>query len=335
MNEGEFEEFNESQKSRTFEFSAYCGMAVLALVVWVVQFAWTTPYLDIADYIGFAVRVVVAALIPGILGFGGWFLFGRSNTAASAIYFVVFLGLAGHAYLGVKATAAANEKAAGLAALPAPMSGAEIMAMAGAGATITADHLWKKPGRPRPDTDDETQFGSLELIGKEHLSQMRASAKEYFDSVELLEVDKVINGKRYISERQIELQKVAVQRYLDAIGRFRPVAAGGAAAYEAELNKLDFSDEAKARLMAAYNEGTEKRLPQILKICDTDRDRGEAAMEMLMTMEKEWGKWKYDRDAEKTRFDSRQSQQLYDELLKVIENTALEKKNLMAKLGGA
>lgn len=334
MNEGEFEEFNETQKSRTFEFSAYCWLAVLALVVWVIQFASSAPYLDIADYIGFGVRVVVAAVVPGILGFGGWFLFGRSNTAASAVYFVVFFALAGHAILEIKATAAANEKAAGLAALPEPMSGCEIMAMVGAGTIITADHLWKKPGSPRPDTDDETRFGSLELIGKSHLSRMRVSAKEYFDAVALLDVDKVTNGKRYISERQIELQKVAVQRYLAAIEKFRPIVMGEAAAYEAELELLDFSDEAKTQIMAAYKAGVEKRLPQLLEICDTDRDRGEAAMEMLLTMEKEWGKWKFDRDAEKTRFDSREAQQLHDELLKVIETTTRDKKRLMGNLGG-
>lgn len=335
MNEGEFEEFNEVQTSRTFEFSAYCWLAVLALAVWVIQFASSTPYLDIADYIGFGIRVLIAALVPGIVGFGGWFLFGRSNTAASAIYFVVFFALAGHTYLAVNATAVEKEKAAGLAALPEPTSGAEIMAMVGAGVPITADHLWKKPGRPRKDTDDETHFGSLELIGKSHLSKMRASAKEYFDSIALLEIDKVINGKRYISVRQIELQKVAVQRYLEAIDKFRPIAEGEAAAYEEELAKLDFSDDAKKKIMAAYNAGSEKRRPQILAICDTDRDRGEAVMEMLLTMEKEWEKWKFDRDAEKTRFDSLQAQQLYDELLKVIETTALERKKQLARLGGA
>ena len=107
MNDGEFEEFNESQESRTFEFSAYCWLLVLGLAVWIVYFASTTPYLYVADYIGFGVRVAVAAIIPGILGFAGWFLFGRSNTAASAIYMIVFLALAGHAYLNINATAVA------------------------------------------------------------------------------------------------------------------------------------------------------------------------------------------------------------------------------------
>ena len=333
MNDGEFEEFNESQKSKTFEFSAYCGLAVLALVVWVVYFSSTTRYLDVADYIGFGVRVVVAAVIPGILGFGGWFIFGRSNTAASAIYCICFFALAGHAYLGITATAKAAEKAYGLAALPEPMAGAQIITMVAADQTITADHVWKKPGKPREDTDDEAQFGSLELITKSHLSKMQAGAKEYFHSVGLLDIDVVINGKRYISESFIEREKISVQRYLDAIKRFRPVAAGEADAYESELNAMDFSDEAKAKIMAAYRADSEKRLPTILELCDMDKDRGEAVMEILDTLEKDWGKWKYDRAREATRFDSRQSQELYDELLKMIETTARDRKNLMARLG--
>lgn len=334
MNDGDFEEFNENQESRIFEFSSYCWLLVLALAVWVVYFASATPYLDVADFIGFGVRVVVAAVIPGILGFAGWFLFGRSNTAATTIYMIVFLALGWHAYLGINATAVANEKAAGLAALPQPMSGAAILAMVAADKPITADHIWKKPGNPREDSDDEAQFGSLELITKSHLSKMSASIKEYIHSVGLLDVEVVINGKRYISESFIEREKISVQRYLDAIAKFRPVAAGEAAAYEKELGMLGFSDDAKEEIMAAYNSSSEKWLPTILEICDTDKDRGDAVMEILETLEKDWGKWKYDRLKQATKFDSSQSQQLYDELLKMIETTARDRKKLLVRLGG-
>ena len=136
---------------------------------------------------------------------------------------------------------------------------------------------------------------------------MSASIKEYIHSVGLLDVEVVINGKRYISESFIEREKISVQRYLDAIAKFRPVAAGEAA---------------------------EKWLPTILEICDTDKDRGDAVMEILETLEKDWGKWKYDRLKQATKFDSSQSQQLYDELLKMIKTTARDRKKLLVRLGG-
>jgi len=150
-----------------------------------------------------------------------------------------------------------------------------------------------------------------------------------------LDIKVVINGKRYISKSFLEREKISVQRYLDAINKFRPIAAGEAAAYESELNGLGFSDAAKAKIMETYRSNSEKRLPTILELCDTDKDRGEAVMEILETLEKDWGKWKYDREREKTLFDSPQSQQLYDELLKMIETTARDRENLLARLGGA
>jgi len=333
MHEGEYEELNE-QTTKVFEFSAYCYMAALAFAVWTVYYAVNTPYLGTEDYVFFAVKVAVAAIVPGVVGFFGWLLFGKSSTAASIVYFLVFFGLAAHGYFGITAKGAEADRIAALAALPEPLSGAEIMALVAAGKPVTSENLWRKAPAPRPDTDDETLMASLELTSKTHLSRMNAAARKYFEAIGLLNIEEVIDGKRYIVKSQIDRQKISTDQYLTAIDEFRPVVEGALSKYEAALKELDLKDKGKEQIMAAYRSGAEAPTAVLLELCDTDRDRGEAVKEILQILEKDWGRWKYDRQRRKTVFESSQSQKLFDELSKLIETTARDKERLKARLGG-
>ena len=226
------------------------------------------------------------------------------------------------------------DKIAALAALPEPLSGAEIMALVGSGKPVTGENLWRKAPSPRPDTEDETLMSTLELKGKTHLSRMNAAARKYFEAITLLNIEEVIDGKRYIVKSQIDRQKISTDQYLTAIDEYRPVVESATSQYEAALKSIDLSDKGKEQIMAAYKVGAEAPTATLLEICDTDRDRGEAVKEILEVLEKDWGKWKYDRQRRKTTFESSQSQKVYDELSKLIETTARDKERLKAKLGG-
>ncbi len=332
MYEGEYEELNE-QQTKVFEFSAYCYMAAFAFAVCVILYAVKTPYLVTEDYVYFAVKVVLAAIVPGVVGFGGWLLFGKSTTAASTIYFLVFAGLALHGWSGITARGREADRVAALAALPEPRTGAEVVAAVLAGKPLTGDVTWRKPPTPRDNTDDALLVESLESATKAHLSRLNAVARAYVAAIADLDIEEVVNGKRYIAKSQLDRQKISTQRYLAAIAAFRPVVERSVKAYEKAIHDVDLTADARKQVLAAYESAAEPVLPMILELCDTDRDRGEAVLEILELYEKDWGAWKYDRDREKTVFDSEQSQKLHDELAQVVETTARAKRGLMARLG--
>ncbi len=331
MHEGEFAELNEASP-KVFEFSGYCYVAIFSVVVWAVYYISQTPGFTSEDMIEIGLRMAAAAILPGVLAFAGWLLFGRTNWATNIIWFLGFAILGGHACSVTKSKGRELNKQAALAALPAPRSGAEIMAAAIKGGSVAGMSVWRKPPQTLNAPEALQKAASLDAATRQHLQKASAAAKQFAAAFQGLSLGRSIAARRYGSVAQLERQIFTTQLQLGLLKTFPETLEDARQEYRGQIAGIGLSQIEQETVMEGYHAGADEVAPRLLEFHQRITAHGKATMEALTLLADNFGAWTRELESQEIVFESEDAQSAYDEIMAELERAEPELRALRKRL---
>ncbi len=334
MYEGDFEELNEASPT-VFEFSGYCYVASFSAVVWAVYHVTQTPGFTSEDIIEVAFRIAAAIILPCFVAFGGWLLFGRNSWATNIIWFLGFALLGGHGFTVITGKSRGLAESAALAALPEPMSGAEIIARIVAGGSVANTPVWRRLPQTAAEGGDLRKTAALDAATRAHLGQMAKSGKQFAAAFQSLGQGRSVAGRRYGSEGQLERQIFTTQLQLGLIKAFPETLEKAPQEYRkaiAAVDSVGLSDAEREAIVAGYLAGAERVGPRLLEYHGIVKRHGEATLEALLLFSREYGAWQRELESRTIVFESKEAQAAYDEIMEELERVEPEIKALRKRL---
>ena len=165
-----------------------------------------------------------------------------------------------------------------------------------------------------------------------YLTELQRLSKAYEVEFKTVQSAHVLTATNLTSKDQIQPRKQIVTHFLqvnDDVDRF--VAASGSA-FKNELVKRNVSQQRIQREVDAFRSASQPRTPLVREIRSTDRQIGNAMLNILALYESEWGRWRYDAQSGKVLFSDAATLGKYTDYLDQIGASARQQVALQRRL---
>ena len=134
---------------------------------------------------------------------------------------------------------------------------------------------------------------------------------------------------RGMEELAADLGRLARANMADDVDRF---VAASESAFKNELVKRNVSQQRIQREVDAFRSASQPRTPLVREIRSTDRQIGNAMLNILALYESEWGRWRYDAQSGKVLFSDAATLGKYTDYLDQIGASARQQLALQRRL---
>ncbi len=214
----------------------------------------------------------------------------------------------------------------------------EYRAQAAASLTNTHQHpvdsqqLQQSLNRAANKTSGET--AALLRASQIYLGHMQACQRNYEQASRAVLAAKVLSAANLQKRGQIQDRKTLVLAFLNANDSFKAFLKNGEAHYLKELGNFNISAEQREAAVAGFRRTFTVQAPVIIEIREADDRMGEAMLGVLNLLDAQWGKWRYDTQAELVRFEDHGAVSQYNSLLAEINDAATKQASAQKRLAG-
>lgn len=165
-----------------------------------------------------------------------------------------------------------------------------------------------------------------------YLTELQRLSKAYEVEFKTVQSAHVLTATNLTSKDQIQPRKQIVTHFLqvnDDVDRF---VAASETAFKNELVKRNVSQQRIQREVDAFRSASQPRTPLVREIRSTDRQIGNAMLNILALYESEWGRWRYDAESRKVVFSDAATLGKYTDYLDQISASAQQQVALQRRL---
>jgi len=142
----------------------------------------------------------------------------------------------------------------------------------------------------------------------------------------------VANFSTLTNRSQLDGRRRLVERFLTSNKEFKELLMHQDAAMEAELRARHLSPTKVEQFVTGFRTSQIQLLPKVAGIRACDQRMGQALLEILDLAEANWGRWRYDEDAELTRFQDAGVADTYNAQVELIQEAAREQIRLQGEI---
>ena len=165
-----------------------------------------------------------------------------------------------------------------------------------------------------------------------YLTELQRLSKAYDVEFKKLQAAQILTATNLTSKDQIPPRKQLVSHFLqvnDDVDRF---VASSETAFKNELVKRNVSQQRIQLEVDAFHRASQPRTPLVREIRATDRQIGNAMLNILALYESEWGRWRYDAQVGKVFFSDTATLNKYNDYLDQIGASAQQQLALQRRL---
>jgi hypothetical protein len=163
------------------------------------------------------------------------------------------------------------------------------------------------------------------------LAAFQAKGAAYNQLLKEIEIETLLN-LRGVDRGTLGIRRKNVERMLAGNAELSQTIRDAEQDFESELVKLNVSPKMRSEVLIGYRTGARRKHELLLKVRATDQTLGEASLQLFDLMDREWGKWTYDDDADLVRFESNESVETYKELMNRIQQASQEQLDVQRAL---
>jgi hypothetical protein len=274
------------------------------------------------------------ALLGAVLGIVAVFLAGphqRGSVAARVAGGILLLGLLTAVAIPnfVRArTLASNKRAAEEVQAAAKSFRAEAASAITNGQTPSLEPLQRSFGRAAEKTSGDTAalFKGSQLF----LQQLQRYQEAYAKAANELKSAKVLATSTLSDRRQIQDRKAVVQKFLDANASLRTAVQQSESNFRKELAALGVSGSQTEAALTGFRKSFQG--PLLLTIREADERMGHGMLQVLNLFDAQWGKWRFDSNAQILRFQDTTALGQYKSLMAEINQAGTDQQTAQERL---
>jgi hypothetical protein len=155
------------------------------------------------------------------------------------------------------------------------------------------------------------------------LGALQDKTLAYSKLVEEIDLENTLDFTK-VERPELATRKKNVQRMLAANNELRHAIEGAEASFESELVSADISKRMREEVLSGYRQGARRKHEMLIKVRATDAEIGDAAIQILDLMDREWGKWQFDAAQDQLSFNEDEPIKIYGEQMGRIQKASEE-----------
>ncbi len=187
---------------------------------------------------------------------------------------------------------------------------------------INADQLQRSLGRAADQSSGET--ASILRASQMYLAHMQAQQRTYENSLQALLRAKVLSTTNLVQRSQIGQRKALVQGFLNANDQVKSFVEQGENNFQQELASFAISPEQTQAALEGFRKSYSRQVPSILAVREADDRMGRAMLSVLDLLDAQWGRWRYDTQNQKVRFENTAAVGQYNEFMSEIKQAGID-----------
>jgi len=169
-------------------------------------------------------------------------------------------------------------------------------------------------------------------VGADYLGRVEAAGTNYHTAVEKLRSAHVLAKFDSSDREQLTERREIVQEFIDANSALKKVIMSSEDRIRADLNDANIRQTKIDSYMQGFHSTAAPRNALVVKIRQCDERIGNATLDILNTLDKQWGHWKSDPKVDKIRFEDTSALETYNTDLAEINDAAAEQLNFQKLL---
>jgi hypothetical protein len=163
-----------------------------------------------------------------------------------------------------------------------------------------------------------------------YMAKLQATTKLYDQALGVLIAAEILNGATLTSREGLAPRRKAVEDFLAANASLHKFIGDSERLFEEELIAHNLSPDSRAKAMAGFH--SKNRNALVMKVRDTDQRIGSAFLAELDLLEKQWGRWTFDKATDQFQFQEAAAAQRHAALQKEIDEASQEQAALQQQI---
>jgi hypothetical protein len=169
-------------------------------------------------------------------------------------------------------------------------------------------------------------------VMSKHLDRIQAQLKAYEAAVKPFLAAGIFDTQKLTDKSQIEEKRQIVRTFLKQNGDLREAVMEAEKSIRADFAKTSVSAQNIEATMEGYHRKAAPQTALTVKIRDCDDKLGNAALGVLDLLENSWGKWKFDAERNKVRFENALDLEAYNGFVREVHQVSQEQLALQKRL---